>query len=164
MESSTVNANSRLPVGVLLSRLGGLSMGRYRKSLKPLELNAQHFVVMKQLETIGTSSQASLADALGLDYSNLATITGELAERGLIERYRHESDKRRYVVELSKSGTELLTEADGAVAEHENRLVESLDDDEREQLQVLLRKVADAAELCPSESDDSCLGKEGSDS
>ena len=76
---------------------------RYRKSLKPLELNAQHFVVLKQLEAIGTSSQASLADALGLDYSNLATITGELADRGLIERYRHESDKRRYVVELSET-------------------------------------------------------------
>jgi DNA-binding MarR family transcriptional regulator len=151
MESGTVNQASQLPVGVLLSRLGGLSMGRYRKSLKPLELNAQHFVVLKQLEAIGTSSQASLADALGLDYSNLATITGELAERELIERYRHESDKRRYVVELSETGTALLAEADGAVAEHENRLVESLDDEEREQLQVLLRKVADAAELCPSE-------------
>lgn len=162
MESATANASTQLPVGVLLSRLGGLSMGRYRKSLKPLELNAQHFVVLKQLEAIGTSSQASLADALGIDYSNLATITGELADRELIERYRHESDKRRYVVELSKQGTELLAEADRAVGEGEEQLVDSLDPDEREQFRTLLRKVADGAALCPSMREESCLGKEDS--
>ena len=161
MEASTANLSSQLPLGVLLSRLGGESMGRYRKSLKPLGLNAQHFVVLKQLEAIGTSSQASLADALGLDYSNLATITGELADRDLIERYRHESDKRRYVVELSERGTELLAEADSAVAEGEGKLVETLDSAEREQFWSLLRKVADGAQLCPrEESGESCLGHE----
>ncbi len=161
MEASTANLSSQLPLGVLLSRLGGESMGRYRKSLKPLGLNAQHFVVLKQLEAIGTSSQASLADALGLDYSNLATITGELADRDLIERYRHESDKRRYVVELSERGTELLAEADSAVAEGEGKLVETLDSAEREQFWSLLRKVADGAQLCPrEEAGESCLGHE----
>ena len=161
MEASTANLSSQLPLGVLLSRLGGESMGRYRKSLKPLGLNAQHFVVLKQLEAIGTSSQASLADALGLDYSNLATITGELADRDLIERYRHESDKRRYVVELSERGTELLAEADSAVADGEGKLVETLDSAEREQFWSLLRKVADGAQLCPrEEAGESCLGHE----
>lgn len=141
--------DERLPVGILLSRLGGKTMGRYRRSLKPLELNAQHYVVLKQLDAIGTASQAVLAEALGLDYSNLATITGELAERGLIERYRHESDKRRYVVELSEGGSKLLQDADEAVAEGEELFVETLEPDEREQFWQLLRKVADAAELCP---------------
>jgi DNA-binding MarR family transcriptional regulator len=146
-----------LPVGVLLSRLGGETMGRYRRALKPLELNAQHYVVLKQLDAIGTASQAALAEALGLDYSNLATITGELAERGLIERYRHESDKRRYVVELSESGSKLIEEADQAVAEGEQLFVESLEPGEQEQLWRLLRKVADAAQLCPRErGSDNC--------
>lgn len=144
----------RLPLGILLSRLGGETMGRYRRALRPLELNAQHYVVLKQLEALGTSSQAALAEALAVDYSNLATITGELAERGLIERYRHESDRRRYVVELSASGSKLLEEADEAVSDGEQRFAESLEPEEREQFWRLLRKVADAAELCPRERGD----------
>ena len=48
------------------------------------------------------------------------------------------------------------------MTEGEDQLVESLDPDEREQLWTLLRKVADGAQLCPSERDESCLGKEGS--
>ena len=47
--------------------------------------------MLKRLKAFGASSQAVLADALGLDYSNLATVTAELGDRGLIERYRHEA-------------------------------------------------------------------------
>ena len=58
-----------------MARLGQESMARFRKALRPLDLTAQHYVVLKQLEAFGASSQAVLADALGLDYSNLATVT-----------------------------------------------------------------------------------------
>jgi MarR family transcriptional regulator, lower aerobic nicotinate degradation pathway regulator len=147
-----------LPFGLILTTLGGTTMGRLRRTLKPLDLRAHHYIVLKQLETLGTASQASLAEALGLDYSNMATLTGQLAERGLIERYRHESDKRRYVVELSTSGSKLVAEADQAIAEGEEQMVSALSPEEREQLLVLLGKVADVASLCPREAadDDNC--------
>ena len=90
--------DGKLPFGLLLARLGQESVARFRRALKPLGLNTQQYFVLRQLQAIGAASQASLADALGIDYSNLATVTGGLAERGLIERYRHESDRRRYVV------------------------------------------------------------------
>ncbi len=153
-----------LPFGLILSTLGGTTMGRFRRMLKPLDLSAHHYIVLKQLETLGTASQASLAEALGLDYSNMATLTGQLAERGLIERYRHESDKRRYVVELSESGSELVAEADRAIAEGEEKMVSALDPEEREQLLVLLGKVADAERLCPREAAaDNCNLKDSSE-
>lgn len=145
--------DDRLPYGIMLSKLGGETMGRYRRALRPLELNAQHYVVLKQLQNIGTASQAALAEALGLDYSNLATITGDLAGRELIERYRHESDRRRYVVELSEAGRKLLDEADAAVAEGEQLFADALEPEEREQFWKLLSKVADAAKLCPREAE-----------
>ena len=139
----------RLPFGVLLARLGQESQARFRRGLRPLDLTAQHYIVLKQLQVIGAASQAVLADALGLDYSNLASVTAELNERGLIERYRHESDRRRYVVELSERGTEALEQADQAIGEGEEGLLRTLEPDQREQLWLLLRRVADAAELCP---------------
>ena len=102
----------RLPFGVLLARLGQESMARFRKALRPLELSAQQYVVLKQLQTMGAASQATLAESLGIDYSNLATVTAELHDAGLIERYRHENDRRRYVVELSGRGAEVVGKAE----------------------------------------------------
>jgi DNA-binding MarR family transcriptional regulator len=164
-ETAPRDGVGRLPHGLLLSRLGGEAMGRFRRALRPLELNAQHYVVLKQLEAIGTASQASLADALGVDYSNLATITGDLADRGLIERYRHESDRRRYVVELSEAGSTILAKADDAVSEGEQKFLDTLEPGEREQFWTLLRKVADGASLCPREDEprDNCNLKEPAD-
>lgn len=146
-------AEERLPFGMLLSRMGQESIARVRKAVRPLELSAQHYLVMKQLAYLGTASQATLADSLGLDYSNLATATAELHEAELIERYRHERDRRRYVIELSEKGTKRLAEADAAIAEVEEALVASLDEAEREQFWELLRKAADGVSLCPSTAD-----------
>lgn len=156
-------ADDRLPFGVLLARLGQESMSRFRKALRPLDLSAQQFVVMKQLQTIGAASQATLADALGIDYSNLATVTAELNERGLIERYRHESDRRRYVIELSERGAELVSDADRAIAEGEEELLGTLDDADRERFWLLLREVADAAQLCPREAASDAAACAGTD-
>jgi DNA-binding MarR family transcriptional regulator len=149
IRSRAADQDARLPYGLLLARLGQESVARFRRALKPLGLNTQQFFVLRQLQAIGAASQASLADALGLDYSNLATVTAELNDRGLIERYRHESDRRRYVVELSESGAALCAEASDAIGEAEQALLRTLDPSDREHLWDLLREVADAASLCP---------------
>lgn len=153
-ETATITAaavaQARLPFGVLMARLGQESMARFRKALRPLDLTAQHYIVLKQLEAFGACSQAVLAEALGLDYSNLATVTAELSDRGLIERYRHESDRRRYVVELSLAGVERIAQADEAVAAGEEGMLRTLSEDERERFWLLLREVGDAAKLCPN--------------
>ena len=145
--------DDRLPHGLLLARLGQESVRRFRCALKPLELSPQQFMVMKQLQVIGTASQADLAQALGLDNSNLAAVTAELNDAGLIERYRHERDRRRYVIELSVRGTEVLGAADQAIAAGEQELIGVLEPGDRDRLWALLRGVADGANLCPTSTD-----------
>jgi DNA-binding MarR family transcriptional regulator len=162
-ERAADEAKDRLPFGVLMARLGQETQARFRRALRPLELSAQHYIVLKQLEAVGAASQAVLADALGIDYSNLASVTAELNDRGLIERYRHEEDRRRYVVELSERGTEMIVQADEAINAGEQQMLGTLDSGEREQLWQLLRQVADAAELCPGtpvQQAEACAGDE----
>ena len=142
--------DDRLPYGLLLARLGQESVRRFRCALKPLDLSPQQFMVLKQLQVIGTASQADLAQALGLDNSNLAAVTAELNDAGLIERYRHERDRRRYVIELSARGAQMLGEADEAIAAGEQELIGVLEPGDRDRLWALLRGVADGANLCPT--------------
>jgi DNA-binding MarR family transcriptional regulator len=139
-----------LPVGALLARMGQDATARMRRALRPLDLSAHHFIVLKQLQAMGNASQAALADAVGVDYSNLATVAGELCGRKLIERKRDGVDRRRYVLELSPGGERLIGDADRTIAEGEAEMLSALSASEREELYALLRRVADSAELCPT--------------
>ncbi len=140
----------------LLAGLGRDATARVRRAMRPLGLGAQQFLVLQQLQTLGETSQAELADALGLDRSNLAAIAAELSDRGLVERTRHDADRRRYVLRLSRSGERLLRRTEGAIAAAEDDLLSPLDHAQRDQLYTLLRQLADGVELCPTADDDAC--------
>jgi DNA-binding MarR family transcriptional regulator len=156
MAQAGSTAVERIPYGLLLARLGQESVARFRRAVRPLDLGAQQFIVLKQLQAIGSCSQGELADALGIDYSNLAGVTGELYRRGLIERSRDEADRRRYVVELTGEGRQLLADADRAIGTGEEEMLSALSDEERDQLWDLLRRMADNLEICPSTEAEAC--------
>ena len=163
MAQAQQSALERIPYGLLLARLGQESTARFRRALRPLNLGAQQFIVLKQLQVFGSCSQGELADALGIDYSNLASVTGQLYGRGLIERHRDPADRRRYVVQLTPEGEQLLADADIAIQAGEDDMLNSLDEEERAQLWDLLRRMADALELCPSnelEAVEACAGED----
>jgi DNA-binding MarR family transcriptional regulator len=142
-------AVERIPYGLLLARLGQESTARFRRSLRPLNLGAQQFIVLKQLQTMGPTSQTGLADALGIDYSNMANVTADLCDRGVMNRRRDEADRRRYVLELTEEGEQLLADADLMLGEGEEEMLSVLSETEREQLREILRRMADALQLCP---------------
>jgi DNA-binding MarR family transcriptional regulator len=143
-------------MSTLLAGLGRDATARVRRAMRPLGLGAQQFLVLKQLQALGQTSQAELADALGIDRSNLAAIAAELSDRDLVERTRHEIDRRRYVLRLSRAGERLLRRTEGAIALCDEDLLAPLDHEQREQLYVLLRRLADGVELCPTADDDAC--------
>ena len=125
-------------MSTLLAGLGREATARVRRAMRPLGLGAQQFVVMKQLQALGQTSQAELADALAIDRSNLAAIAADLAARDLVERTRHEVDRRRYVLRLSRAGEQLLRRTEGEMLLAESDLLAPLDQEQREQLYTLL--------------------------
>src|SRR5262245_65779493 len=86
----------QVPVSTLLAGLGRDATARVRRAMRPLGLGAQQFLVLEQLQALGRPSQAELADALGIDRSNLATIGADLCDRELVARTRDELDRKRY--------------------------------------------------------------------
>ena len=161
MAKALPSTATRVPYGLLLARLGQDATARFRRALRPLGLTAQQFIVLKQLETIGSTSQSALADALGIDYSNLATVAGELCEKGLIVRTREECDRRRYALDLTDEGSALLEDADRSIGSGEQDMLSALDESERTELWDLLRRMADSLELCPGTEAEACAKADG---
>jgi DNA-binding MarR family transcriptional regulator len=153
---SAAPTHEQVPMSTLLAGLGREATARVRRAMRPLGLGAQQFVVMKQLQSLGQTSQAELADALAIDRSNLAAIAADLAARDLVERTRHEVDRRRYVLRLSRAGEHLLSRTEGEMLLAESDLLAPLDPEQREQLYTLLRRLADGVELCPTPDNDAC--------
>jgi DNA-binding MarR family transcriptional regulator len=154
--SAAATGPEQVPMSTLLANVGRDATARVRRCIRPVGLGAQQFLVLQQLRVLGETSQAELADALGIDRSNLAASAAELVGRELVERARHETDRRRYVLRLSDTGEALLRRAEAAVAAAEDELLSSLDRGQREQLYEFLRIVADGVELCPTADDADC--------
>jgi MarR family transcriptional regulator, lower aerobic nicotinate degradation pathway regulator len=103
----------------------------------------QHFTVLTSLSEQGPASQAELGRRLWIDRSDLHALLAELERDGLVARVRDERDRRRNVVTLTRAGSRALARLDKRIDDAQERLLEPLSADERQELSRLLRKLLD---------------------
>ena len=126
----------------LLGRVGGACKGRAVEEFDDLGFSPYHYGVLALLNEGERETQATIADALGVDRSQLVGLLDSLEERGLIERRRDPHDRRRHVVSLTASGRRQLETLRETVKRVDEEMLEPLDPDSRETLHRLLLRVA----------------------
>src|SRR3954447_20347791 len=85
------------------------------------------------------SSQLELAGLCGLLPAQIVPVVDELQRRGLVERQRDESDRRRSIVRPTRQGTELLARTDELAKSIEDAFFGALDPATREQFAASMR-------------------------
>jgi DNA-binding MarR family transcriptional regulator len=129
-------------LGPLLDVLARRLRAEAEAELVAFDLRSRHVVGLTVLRDFGDRSQATLAEALGIDPTNVVALLNELEAAGLIERRRSPQDRRRHTVVLTPAGGHRLAEVERALVGLEKRMFATLDDAEQSTLHALLQRVA----------------------
>lgn len=126
----------------LLARVGFAIKARAIEEFEAAGFSLYQYSVLATLREGTRTSQATIADALGVDRSQLVGILDELERRGLVERRRDPTDRRRHTVTVTKDGTRELVRLRAIAKRVEEKFLAPLEADERTALHGALRRVA----------------------
>ena len=125
--------------------LGRLGFGLKKQAAEELEaagFSLYDYSVMALLAEQPSEAQASIADLLKLDRSQLVGLLDGLEERRLVERRRDPTDRRRHSVSLTPDGYRQLERIRTVIKRLEEEFLAPLDPESREQLHALLVRIA----------------------
>lgn len=109
--------------------------------LEAFDLRPAQFTALMIIEQHPGLMQAELARALAIEPPQAVVLVNKLEKLGLAMRVRCKPDKRSYGLFLSKVGEVRLKELKQLAAQSDRDSTAALDDQEREQLLHLLRKL-----------------------
>ena len=115
-----------------------------RETLDDFELTHGEYKLAMHLRYGGppyTGKPGKLAKHLGLSTGAMTNRLDNMEKRGLIRRLDDPDDRRGVIVELTDAGKELWDRAVVAQAEKESTIASALDEQERRQLNDLLRRL-----------------------
>src|SRR5690242_2057291 len=98
-------------------------------------------MLVRLAENDGRSQQA-IAELMGLNPTRMVFLTDELEKLGLVERRRNPADRRSHALYLTEAGTAMLARVREVTRAHEAAITAGLTDGERDQLTVLLQRLA----------------------
>lgn len=125
----------RLPLwrrpGYLLRRLHQIHYALFYEECAEFGITPVQYGLLTILSTNPDTDQVTLANALGIDRTNVADVLARLEQRGFVERTRSEADRRMVLARLTRNGEELVERMHPAMARAQERLLETLDEEER---------------------------------
>jgi len=126
----------------LFSRLGQIAKSDASDTCSRAGFHLPHIGILALLDERPPETQSSIADALGMDRSQLVGELDELEERGWVERRRDPNDRRRQVVSLTPEGRKRIRSFRKQAAQIEDDFLAPLDAEQRAALHALLFELA----------------------
>lgn len=114
------------------------------------EMPKSDFLALLMLQRRGEATMSELAADLGAPLSTATGIGARLERRGLIERQRHQQDKRVIMLRLTEKGHALAARARTQIDGLLGRIQAVLTPDEMQQLMGLVQKILVALQAPPA--------------
>jgi MarR family transcriptional regulator for hemolysin len=104
--------------------------------------SASTWQVLLLVRTQSWGTQSELAEELGITGATVTHHLNALERKGLVRRWREDSNRRVQRVELTEEGVELFDRLRAVANRHDKLLRSQLSDDEVKQLGELLGRLA----------------------
>lgn len=130
-------------IGYALRRAQGQVYADLNEALARISLRPLQYTLLLMVAENPGASQSSVCEALGIQKANCVPTMSELERRGLIIRRKSAADARSYELHVTNKGKRILQRAGEVHSLHEQRLIERIGLEGRDQLLRLLGKLTD---------------------
>ena len=130
-------------IGYALRRAQGVVYADLNDALARISLRPLQFTLLLMVAETPGASQSSVCEALGIQKTNCVPTMSELERRGFIIRRKAAHDARSYELHVTNKGKRILQRAGEVQSLHEQRLIERIGVEGRDQLLRLLGKLTE---------------------
>jgi DNA-binding MarR family transcriptional regulator len=128
--------------GYLIRRAHQTSMALFGEELGSFDVTALQFAIMQSLVDEPGSDQITVAQRVALDAATSGSVIMRLEERGWLRREPSPTDKRRKLLWLTAEGEKQAMEMKKPARKVQQRLLNALSAEEREQFVALLKRIS----------------------
>lgn len=135
-----MNTKKSMAVYISMSRVINTLRRENNKLILKHNLTLGQFAVMEALYSKGRLSTGEVMEKILTTSGNIPVIVKNLEKDGFITRKQDESDKRRFILDLTDKGKDLMDEIVPENLKFMDELISLWDDDEKEELIILMNK------------------------
>lgn len=122
----------------MLQKLGQVAFRITEEKLSELALRIRHYSVLQALDDLDGASQTELSAYLRIDAATMVAVVDELQSIGAVVRGRDPHDRRRYRIELTDGGKDLLRDATESLDAVQREALADLSAEQQESLVAAL--------------------------
>jgi len=130
-------------IGYALRRAQGVVYADLNGALARVSLRPLQFTLLLMVAENPGASQSGVCEALGIQKANCVPTMSELERRGYIIRRKSSADARSYQLHITHKGKRILQRAGEVHSLHEQRLIDRIGVEGRDQLLRLLSKLTE---------------------
>ncbi|MDU1010865.1 MarR family winged helix-turn-helix transcriptional regulator [Finegoldia magna] len=135
-----MNTKKSMAVYISMSRVINTLRRENNKLILKHNLTLGQFAVMEALYSKGRLSTGEVMEKILTTSGNIPVIVKNLEKDGFITREQDKSDKRRFILDLTEKGKDLMDEIVPENLKFMDELISLWDDDEKEELIILMNK------------------------
>lgn len=135
-----MNTKKSMAVYISMSRVINTFRRENNKLILKHNLTLGQFAVMEALYSKGRLSTGEVMEKILSTSGNIPVIVKNLEKDGFITRNQDESDKRRFILDLTDKGKDLMDEIVPENLKFMDELISLWDDEDKEELIILMNK------------------------
>jgi MarR family 2-MHQ and catechol resistance regulon transcriptional repressor len=150
MKDKLTNKEISLKLFVVLTRAAKAVQERAQQQVQTSNLGLTDFAILEALLNKGQLPISAVASKVLITNGSMTSAVDRLAEKGLVERFNHETDRRTKLINLTKKGRSLILPI---FADHSKTIeaaTDGLTEDEKLKFIKLAKKLGKYAAENPS--------------